>query len=273
MTYVIVFHEGNWVQTLACLQALFNNVGETYKVIVCGVDDDSDWVDHIYQWSQFSEQTTVSSKGKALRSLSNPLDSRIVCRRLTDSEASLAVNTCVLPEMTRVYSNQYSYKETAYDAAVELAAKQADMSHIWLLKNHVIVETDALAKLHRVMNQQNGVILCRSRAVGSVDAVDWFSCDSGDRGSNKTNTKGLSYSESIDINASVLVSRRYLNNIGLFEYDSVFFYQELCWAIDCEAECDMFDVDTSRYYFQSHYAPYSIDHSDRYLNTPHLLAS
>ena len=193
MVYICVLNYNNPLDTIACLDSLISLSWKEYKILL--VDNSS---------------TDNSFK------------------ILSDYVAKKNYNIIFF---TTEHNSGYA---AGNNVALRYAMQQEDMEYCWILNNDTTVEKDSLDWLVKHMREHIDVGLCGSKLVYSWDKscvqgygglyVPWLATSSyiGDE-------KDISKMDFV-IGASVFVSRKFLEQIGLMCEDYFLYFEELDWA-------------------------------------------
>ncbi|MCW9706041.1 glycosyltransferase family 2 protein [Fodinibius salsisoli] len=118
--------------------------------------------------------------------------------------------------------------------------------YVWLLNNDTVVDPDALSHLVQRMEKDTNIGICGSKLIyyhqrdtiqvlGGGSHNKWLATTNnfGQHQSVETSFNPQQIEENLDfvIGASMLVSRRFLNEVGWLSEDYFLYYEELDWGI------------------------------------------
>ncbi|WP_224982632.1 glycosyltransferase family 2 protein [Geomonas agri] len=220
--YVVVVNWNGWRDTLECLESLRALSYSPLSVIVCdnGSTDDSlhrlrDWVD----------------------------DHDIDCAEYSAAEAECGGIAGLDPWLVLVRNGANLGFAGGNNVALRYALSRDDFSYAWLLNNDTVVDPDALAHLVRRMEEQPSIGMCGStiryyedrdkvQALGGGHycrfvGLPWhYGRFWGGRTERGRAERWMNYVEG----ASLMVSRRFLKEVGLMSEDYFLYFEEADWA-------------------------------------------
>ena len=130
------------------------------------------------------------------------------------------------------------------NVGIRLALSNRDVGYVWVLNNDTVVAPDCLSRMERRMRDEKGAGMCGSRIL-FYRQPDRVQVLGGGRFSHWTGTShlignGQPVSSAVDIReveakldhlsgASMLVSRNFIEEIGLMDEGYFLYYEELDW--------------------------------------------
>lgn len=244
--YVVVLNWNGWADTIECLESVFRSDFPRFRVIVCDNDSQDSSVEKLALWAE-GLLVPYLPPGHPLRHLSwPPLPKPIPYRelppgeRLDDGEGEEAQLVVIRTGANLGFAG-------GNNVGLRYALSRPDCSHVWLLNNDTVVEPTALGALHdcAVRHRKARVGLVSSKllcyhAPGEIQAVGgrynrfWGSVthpgagagDDGGFDSEKTG-RGLDY----PVGASLLVSREFVDAVGLLCEEYFLYFEELDWTL------------------------------------------
>jgi len=256
MIYVVVLNWNGWQDTIACLDSLASTKGVDYRVIVCdnGSTDGSQeriesWANGFFQ-AEKPEHPRLATLMGGSRSYSF---TKIKRRNLLDHIGQ--ANSAFTERQSRSAENWLTLIENeenlgfaaGNNSGILYALNQPDMSHIWLLNNDTLVEPDCLLKMMRRLEKETGPAVCGSRIM-FFDDPNIIQALGGNQFNKWTGNAGASLGrynheqqercpENIEqqldyvSGCSMLVSREFIQDIGLMEESYFLYYEEIDWAV------------------------------------------
>lgn len=238
--YIILVNWNGWRDTVECLESLLLLEYPDFRIVVCDNGSSDESVQEIKNWANYCN---------------------IGCAEYQRSEVELGSPLTVVPVLTLIRNNENLGFAGGNNVGLRYAIARGDADYCWLLNNDTVVEPDALAHLVIRTQQQPTIGLCgstirlyhdrqRIQALGGGHYCRWvglpwhygrftWCC----KESNQTRAEArMNYVEG----ASMLVSRKFLDEIGLLCEEFFLYFEEADWAIRSEGR------------FRLGYAPKSI---------------
>ncbi len=240
MIYIILVNWRRYLDTIECLESLMRIDGPAFKVIVVDNQSDASGVEQIRLWSEGEFQAEVSGpawRGLSVDRLRQPTLSICAADGFSSGETSQTLVTVI-----RVVEN--TGFAAANNVGLRIALSDAVCSHAWLLNNDTVVDRSALAALLARAGADGAIGLCGSTLL-YYDAPDTIQSLGGvfnpllGRGTNLCMGKPLAQlppTEAVEarleylIGASMLVTRGFLEDVGLMEESYFLYFEELNWS-------------------------------------------
>ncbi len=236
---ILLVNWNGWRDTVECLESLLLLEYPNFRIVVCdnGSNDDS-----LHQ----------------IRSWANSHVERFAEYQRSDAESGGLQGAD--PVLTLIRNNENLGFAGGNNVGLRYAMALGDVEYCWLLNNDTVVETDALTHLVERMQQHQNIGVCgstirlyhdrmRVQALGGGHYCRWIGLpwhygrfSTWGKTINKKRAEAwMNYVEG----ASMLVSRQFLEKIGLLCEDYFLYFEETDWAIRAED------------FFQLAYAPLS----------------
>jgi len=238
---IVLVNWNGWRDTLECLESLLSLRYPDFRIVVCDNGSQDDSLCRIRMWTQ-AQGIRVSEYGRS-----------------EAEDGGLPDGAVNLITLIRNGSNLGFAGGNNVGLRYGLAAGCFDC--FWLLNNDTVVEPDALARLMDRMGEDRSIGICgstvlhyherdRIQALGGGHYCRWIGLPwHHGRFTRWTGTvdrrraeSWLNYIEG----ASMLVSRRFLEQVGLMNEEYFLYFEELDWAVRAKGR------------FRLGYAPYSI---------------
>lgn len=237
---IVILNWNNWPDTLECLASVFGTDYPDFKVVVVDNGSDDDSVNRIVEWS---------------------LGTR--CGKPVNIDCSLKDSIGLQPVSCRVFCQEADYDQEfdsrllimklggnlgfagGNNVALRYLMKQKEFDYFWLLNNDTVVAQDALSALVNCMESSKTVGMCGSMlpyydqpdiiwAQGGGSFNRWLA-RSGCIGNGLPLAAGLARNEverrlKYVAGASMLVSRQFIDEIGLMCEDYFLYFEEPDWA-------------------------------------------
>lgn len=222
---IILVNWNGWHDTIECLESLLHLNYPEYKIVVCDNGSSDDSLQEIRTWADYR-------------------DVRYIEYNSTDAEAggSMAAD----PELTLIRNDENLGFAGGNNVGLRYAMARGDSDYCWLLNNDTVVEPDALTHLATRMQQQPVPGICgstillyhnrkRIQALGGGHYCRWiglpwhygrFTRWGGEINHQRVET-WMNYVEG----ASMLVSRQFLDEVGLLSEEYFLYFEEADWAL------------------------------------------
>lgn len=254
---VLLLNWNGWRDTLECLDSLLNLDDSNFQIVLCdnGSSDGS-----LNQFTSWAEQNTLSYRKLsrlAAESATSPVQEKLV---IIENHANLGF-------------------AGGNNVGLRFALLQA-FDYVWLLNTDTTIKPNALTKLIEMMQREEGIGMCGSTLLyyHAPDTIQTLCGGSLNRLTGEPRHIGAFQKfqppiskedvlKQLDyvMGASMLVSRRFLEEIGVMDECYFLYYEEIDWAERAKGK------------FKLGYAPESIvyhkegrsvgNHPKRYSNT------
>ena len=238
---VILLNWNGWQDTIECLESLLRLTHSDFRIIVCDNGSGDGSLEGIKQWAngdRLAQCSNVELSHLVLPPVSKPVD----YIELTRQEAELL--TCCYPcRLVLIQNGTNLGFAGGCNVGLRYALRDQTCQFFWLLNNDTVVEPDALSALVDLVQQRPELGLCGSLNV-SYHHPMLVQAQGGQaycRWTGRARTPPSRTVEQLDVvnapkmdfvnGASTLVSRAFLDNIGLMEESYFLYYEELDWAM------------------------------------------
>ena len=245
--YIIIVNWNGWMDTVECLESVFRNDYPSYQVIVCDNGSRDGSLEHIKRWATGELANEVPPSGP-LNSLSFPPVRKPISFTEYTREEVDGVRNLIPSDAKLILIKNTSNLGFAggNNVGIRYALDRDDFRHVWLLNNDVVIKPDALSHLVRRMNEKKDAGMCGS-TIPYYSAPDTIWTLGGG-----VYNKWLSRSHSIGnmeplrdaasrcnvegtmdylAGASMLVSRVFLQEVGLMNEEYFLYFEEPDWAL------------------------------------------
>ncbi|MFN3387138.1 MAG: glycosyltransferase family 2 protein [Candidatus Thermochlorobacter sp.] len=247
--YILLLNWNGWQDTLECLESVFRLYYPHYRVIVCdnGSTDDSLW--HIQQWAK-GQLSVWRPTHNALRSYSYPpIDKPITYCEYTRAEVESALSADEDDaKLIFIQTGENRGFAAGNNIGLRYALAKGDFDYIWLLNSDTVVAPDALLHLVEHALQDTTIGLCGStllyyhnptliQTLGGGHYNKWFALTSHLAENQPIEQFACEHrqqcSASMDyvMGASMLVSKAFLETVGLMSEEYFLYFEELDWAM------------------------------------------
>ena len=243
MNYIVLLNWNGWQDTIACLHSLVSLTTEDVRVIVCDNDSSDGSQQHIVDWATGLVQPKLPDNPILARLLNK--STHVSYQQLHRSEVLNNKAPVALPWLTIIQNGGNLGFAGGNNVGLTYALAQNDMNHVWLLNNDTLVEPNCLDAMLERMRDENG--MCGSRvmfyddptvvqALGGNSYNRWSGNATASVGrftaaSATRNTKAVESQLDYISGCSMLVSRQFLESVGLMDDRYFLYYEEIDWAV------------------------------------------
>lgn len=257
---IITNYTQGWRHLIECLESVYRMDYPNYQVIVSDDCSEDDGLSNVKQWSLGNAEFNVSHTNSLRRFVASPVPKPIECIEFFDHDVirppafPLTALLLIRSSLNRGYAG-------ANNLGLKFALARSDFDYVWLLNNDTVVQPQALSELVKRMEERPDAGMCGStllyyhapqviQTLGGARFNKWT-------GIGRQLDKDRALSEAHDpewienkmdyvYGASLLVSNRFIEKVGLMSEDYFIYFEELDW------------VRRARGMFRLAYAPKSI---------------
>ncbi|MCN4144651.1 MAG: glycosyltransferase family 2 protein [Thiohalomonas sp.] len=246
--YIVILNWNGWKNTIECLESVYRQDYENYKVIVCDNDSDDQSIKHIQAWAEGKEKLNLSSNSSLYSLTSTPVKKTINTQVIDREKAESGEMTNeTQAELILIKTGGNLGFAGGNNVGLRYAQKQDDFDYVWLLNNDTVIEGDCLSNMVNYSTNYPEKNICGSMLIFYDDPTIIQAL--GGNGYNKwtgnastTYGRGKSVHEKIDHKyyenqlayitaASWLLPKSFLQEIGLMEESYFLYYEEIDWCI------------------------------------------
>lgn len=243
--YIIILNWNGWRDTVECLESIFCSDSPDFRVVVCDNGSTDDSIDRIKAWATGElppSKVATSPLGSSDHQLTKPLECKEYVRLEAESGGDLSSD----PPLVLIRNEANLGFAGGNNVGIQYAQARNDFAYVWLLNNDTVIENHALSALVKRMGEKPDAGMCGStirfyerpdkvQALGGGWHCKWiglpwhygrFGTGAGVFDSRRAE-KWMNYVEG----ASLLVSKQFLEEIGLMCEDYFLFFEETDWAI------------------------------------------
>ncbi|HET9492000.1 MAG TPA: glycosyltransferase [Methylomirabilota bacterium] len=244
---VVVVNWKGWADTIECLESLLRSNWPSFRVIVCDNGSADRSFEHLQAWAAGLLDVVVAP-GNPLRGLLAPPVAKPVAHTSYDRTAAEAGGGPQDRDTRLVFIQTGSNLGFAGGVNVGLRYVLArdEFAYAWVLNNDTVVRPDTLGHLVRRMEERPDAGMCGSTLL-SYDPPHLVQALAGARynkwlggtwhiGARRPASAAVAEEARVErrlsyiMGASMLVSRRVLEDIGLMSEDYFLFFEEVDWA-------------------------------------------
>ena len=262
--YIILVNYCGWVDTVECLESLLRMDYDNYRIVVVDNDSRDNSIAYLKLWAE-GKLDIICHHQNTLKDLSFPPVSKPVRYREYNRKQAEQGG---LQEFDEDSSNLQSLSAPLViinsggnlgfaggnNVGLRYALKDEDFQYAWILNNDTVVEPDALKKMLERLQKKNSAGMCGStlryyfcpeaiQTLGGSIYNKWmgwnrYLTDAGQTAAApdpdiiERRLAGIS-------GASMLVSRFFLESVGLMNEDYFLYFEELDWSVRAENKFTM----------------------------------
>lgn len=242
--YIIIINWNGWGDTIECLESVFRLNYLNYTVIVCDNDSSDNSVEHIKAWAD-GHLNLWTRADNPLRPMTFPSIIKPIPFIISDNSTDDLSCKCEVPLVIIRNSRNIGFA-AANNVGLRYALNNMDLGYAWILNNDTVVLPDSLQHLIESMREDCTVGICGStllyydkpnliQSQGGSGYNKWLGTANA-IGVNKSIDQMLGATEvarQIDYvaGASMLISQKFILNIGLMSEDYFLYNEEIDWAV------------------------------------------
>lgn len=244
--YVVILNWNGWKDTIECLESLFRIDYPQYRVVVCDNGSHDGSLEFIKAWAQ-GNRLAISSQ-EALRHLTAPpVPKPIQYVEYDRAEAEMG-GSRIADEtpLVLIRTGENLGFAGGNNVGLRYALARGDMAYAWLLNNDTVVNPSALAEMVKRISSSPRIGMCGSvlrffdrpemvQVVGGVRFNFWLArgeqLGQGLRDRDPAVSELAKCEPDYIAGASLLVSRDFLQDVGLMEESYFLYFEEIDWAM------------------------------------------
>jgi len=254
-TYIIILNWNGWKDTVECLESVFRLKHDNYRVIVCDNASTDGSIEYIKSWAEGQLDIYVP-QDNPLRQLSFPPVSKTIPYKQyerKDAESGGNIEDNNYPLIIIQTGDNLGFAG-GNNVGLKYAIAQGDFAYIWLLNNDTVVEARALSALVKRMQEKPNAGICGStlmyyndpkkiQALGGAKYNKWLATvkhiDSNYNSKHITDTGSIEDKIDYVVGASMHISKKYIDEIGLLSEDYFIYFEEIDWAIRAKGKFEI----------------------------------
>jgi GT2 family glycosyltransferase len=244
--YILILNWNGWHDTLECLESVFRNDHPEYQVVVCDNNSSDQSVEMIIAWAD-GRLDTFTFPGNSLRPLSwRPVPKPIPYSVLTRDDAELPAAPQAGERLTIIRTGNNLGFAGGNNVGLRYIMARGDHRFVWLLNNDTVIRPDALTRMVMRMQEKPAAGICgstilyydRPDLVQALGGASYNPCLASIANLGRLSKAG----QAIDraqveknlgyvVGASMLVSRSFLESVGLMNESYFLYFEELDWCL------------------------------------------
>ena len=242
--YVVVLNWRGCADTLECLESLLRSDYPDFRVVVCDNGSGDGSLQRIAEWARGAE-VELPDNAIAHRCCSGQLVKPLHHVSYTRAEALRGGHHGTDPALVLIDNEANLGFAAGNNVGLRYIEARGDAAYVWLLNNDTVVEHDALRRLVEHAHREPGIGMWGSmllyyhqptkvQAWGGAryDAMRGIASHLGVmHDANEIPDVGAVQAEmAYVVGASLLVTRKFLDDVGLMTEDYFLYYEEHDWA-------------------------------------------
>lgn len=241
--YIVLLNFRGWADTVACLESVFASQDVRFRVIVCDNDSGDGSLDRIAAWAEGRLDARPAGAQRLTRLLGKAR--RPLRYQRLDRAGAEAGTLSPRAQLVLVDNGGNLGFAAGNNVGLRLALAQPDMAYAWLLNNDTLVEPGCLAAMRDTLAGRDDRAVCGS-VIHFFDHPELIQALGGNRFNPSTGiaarSEGRFRHETETFCAaatarrlayvsgcSMLLPRRFLEEVGLMDEDYFLYYEEIDW--------------------------------------------
>jgi GT2 family glycosyltransferase len=236
--YIVLLNWNGWRDTIECLESVFRLDYPRFTVIVCDNASTDGSLETIDGWARGTVLAAVHEPGLS-RLVQPPVPKPVQFLKLDSGRIADSAATGLAPLVLIQTGSNLGFAG-GNNAGIRYALKRDDCDYVWLLNNDTVIEPDALSRIVEAAEQDPQLGICGSRL--RTYASPHETLTAGGRKYNRWTGRTRRIKDvGIPSNskppepdyvegASMLVSQKFLQEIGLLKESYFLYFEELDWA-------------------------------------------
>jgi len=261
--YIVILNWNGWKDTIECLESVFRLNHDNYKVVVCDNNSSDCSLEHIKAWADGKLDAYVK-ENTTLRSHSfPPIAKAVPYMQYSRQEAELGGCTDdVNVPLILIQTEANLGFAGGNNVGLRYILKKNNFDYVWLLNNDTVVSKSALTELIGTIENKPHIGMCGSLLIdyhqpGYIQAAGGafdmrlargVHLQSGIPVTTPISETKLSEQLSYVVGASMLVTRSFLETVGLLCEDYFLFFEEIDWAMRSRDHYSLTIATTSHVY-------------------------
>ncbi len=243
---MVIVNSNSWADTIECLETVLRGDLSGVSVVVCDNDSRDESLAHIRAWAEGRLEPFVP-ESNPLRALSwPPLPKPVGYAQYEQAEAEQGGDASLDPPLVLVRNRENLGFAGGNNVGLRYLLARGGFDYAWLLNPDTVVRPDSLRQLVVAMAADPGVGVCGSTVLyyGAPDTVQvlggarynrWLALPDhiglGRPAAAPVDAAGVAESMAYVYGASMLVSLRFLVDVGLLDEGYFLYFEELDWAM------------------------------------------
>ena len=245
--YIVLLNWNGWRDTIECLESVFRSDADDYRVIVCDNDSKDESMAHIKAWAD-GRLNVALHRNNGLRGFSFPPLNKPIAyleydRGMAESGGDRDPGNA---KLVLIQTGSNLGFAGGNNVGLRYALARGDFDYVWLLNNDTVIRPDALSQMITRMQQMPSAGICGStllyysmpdkvQARGGAKYNKWLGTTqmlgAFTQAGVSVEAHTLELKMAYISGASMLVSKPFLQQIGLMREDYFLYFEEIDWAM------------------------------------------
>jgi GT2 family glycosyltransferase len=239
--YIILLNYNGWRDTVECLESVLRNNYKNFQVIVGDNNSTNDSSYFIRLWLDGYYNILTKPDNKLKNLVFPPVEKPVSYKFSNLEDAENDMTESAAKPVILIQSGENLGFAGGNNIAVKYALKKNDFKYIWLLNNDTVIEPGALVHLvNRAETEKSGITGSKllyysnpeiingtggkhNKWLGTVTATGMLEKDRGQYDKADLQADYV-------LGASMLVSKEFIDDVGLMAEDYFLYYEEIDWA-------------------------------------------
>lgn len=249
--YVILLNWNGWRDTIECVASLLHSDYRNFQIVICDNDSKDGSYERIKSWALGKAEGQFKSNidsSEGYQDIQLPIKLQEVCagefgqNSQNEKEAKLIL----------IQNGKNMGFAGGNNIGLRYALERDDFEYVWILNNDTVVDPDAMSELVSFLKARPNVGICGAKLM-HYDEPNRIQATGGGRytvwtGKGKTLSGEIEAPPEIAINskeivelyyvsgASMMISKAFLNEVGLLSEDYFLYFEELDWVMRASAQ-------------------------------------
>lgn len=243
--YAVLVNFNGWSDTVECLESLFRSDHPDFRVLVCDNGSSDGSRERIRAWAD-GRLDAVAPAGVLCRLQDSTLARPLQYAEYGRQEAEAGGDPAERARLVLIDCGGNLGFAGGNNVGLRYAQARGDCDFAWLLNNDTVVEPDAMRLMVERLTEEPQGGLCASTLLhyhdpGRVQALGggWYCSWLGlawhlgrlGRWTGKVNREKVERRMSYPVGASMMVTGRFLKEVGLICEDYFLYFEELDWVL------------------------------------------
>ena len=245
--YILLLNWNGWADTIECLESIFRNNYPNYQVIVCDNNSSDRSLDYIKSWANGFFPLDLPKDNPLYNLTSPPVAKPIPYVEYSRKQAEGGGDDKALAaRLILIQTGENLGFAGGNNLGLRYAMTRNDFQYVWLLNNDTVINADALTELVDNMRENPDAGMSGSTlpfyqspdtiwALGGATYNQWL-CKTECIGLQKPVTTSVDKDKverrmDYVAGASMLVSKEFLDTIGMMNEQYFLYFEELDWAL------------------------------------------
>jgi GT2 family glycosyltransferase len=237
--YVVILNWNGWKDTIECLESLLRVRYDNFQIVICDNDSHDSSLDRIVEWAEGN--LAAAAANPLLDSLSKPPVPKPIPIQFAAPPFSPQLKASPASgrqPLVLIRSNMNLGFAGGCNVGLRFALAQPDCDYAWLLNNDTVVDPDSLGELVALMSAKPTIGMAGSTIVEyfNLSQVQAYGGTRYSRWRARTpplQADSVGKNQILDcvLGCSMLVSRCFMQNVGLMDESYFLYFEELDWAV------------------------------------------